>query len=448
MTPTPGATSTAVSLGEATRTWLQVGLQSFGGPAGQIAVMHRILVDEKRWLREDQFLHALNYCMLLPGPEAQQLAIYAGWLLHGHRGGLIAGWLFVLPGFLSILALSLIYVWFPNADAVAGLFFGLQAAVLALVLDAVLRIGRRALKRPIHRAVALAAFVAIFFLTLPFPLVIAAAAAVGLVEELTRPRALGAAARAPVPPAEASRRPASASLSRAARSLALWGGLWVVPTMVVTLALGATSVWSTLARFFSQAAVVTFGGAYSVLAYIAQEAVETHGWLRPEEMLTGLGMAETTPGPLIQIVQYVGFLAAYRNPGDFDPTVAGILAALLVTWVTFAPCFLWIFLGAPYMERLRDARRLNAALAMVTAAVVGAILNLAVWFAIHTVFADVEDRGSAGVRLLVPVLDSIDVAALLLALGAAVALFRYRIGVLRILGVAALAGVVYELATA
>ncbi len=431
-----------VSLGEATRTWMQVGLQSFGGPAGQISVMHRILVEEKRWLREDQFLHALNYCMLLPGPEAQQLAIYSGWLLHGHRGGLIAGWLFVLPGFLSILALSLLYVWFPEASAVEGFFFGLQAAVLALVVDAVLRIGRRALKRPIHRVVALLAFTAIFFLTLPFPLVIIAAGGVGLAEELMR----GPTALPPAPLAPPASRSARSSAHHAVRTLGLWGGLWIAPVAILTVALGSASVWSELARFFSQAAIVTFGGAYSVLAYIAQEAVETRGWLRPEEMLTGLGMAETTPGPLIQIVQYVGFLAAYRNPGDLDPTTAGVLAAILVTWVTFAPCFLWIFLGAPYMERLRDARRLNAALSMVTAAVVGAILSLAVWFAIHTVFADVEDRGRAGVRLLVPDPETIDVAAVVIAVGAGVALFRYRIGVLRILSVAALTGILYQLA--
>jgi len=445
-----GPTNLDVTFREALRVWVRVGLQSFGGPAGQIAVMHRILVEEKQWLSESRFLHALNYCMLLPGPEAQQLAIYSGWLLHGYRGGLVAGWLFVLPGFLSILALSIVYAWYPDTAAVAGLFFGLQAAVLAVVAEAVLRIGRRALKRPLHRYVAAGAFLAIFFGTVPFPFVILAAALVGLVE--ARSAGAGSAGSLPEEPTEeaggAQRPQQDTSLLRSVRVAALWGGLWLAPTAAITLTLGLTSIWSQLARFFSQAAVVTFGGAYSVLAYIAQEAVESHAWLEPGEMLTGLGMAETTPGPLIQIVQYVGFMGAYRDPGGLDPLLAGVLAAILVTWVTFAPCFLWIFLGAPYMERLRSARMLNAALSMITAAVVGTVLNLAVWFALHTLFADVEEHRSFGVRLLIPQIESFDVAALGIGSLAALALFRFKVSVMRILVVAALAGVAYEVTLA
>lgn len=439
-----------VTFREAVRVWMQVGLQSFGGPAGQIAVMHRILVEEKRWLSESRFLHALNYCMLLPGPEAQQLAIYSGWLLHGYRGGLVAGWLFVLPGFLSILALSIVYAWYPDTAAVAGLFFGLQAAVLAIVAEAVLRIGRRALKRPLHRYVAAGAFLAIFFGTVPFPLVILAAALVGLVEaRSSNDHSTTAPPDEPVEVAWNARHAREdASVLRSARVFALWGGLWLLPTAVITLTLGLTSIWSQLARFFSQAAVVTFGGAYSVLAYIAQEAVETHAWLEPSEMLTGLGMAETTPGPLIQVVQYVGFMGAYREPGGLDPLLAGVLAALLVTWVTFAPCFLWIFLGAPYMERLRNARMLNAALSMVTAAVVGTVLNLAVWFALHTLFADVQDHRELGLRFLIPEANSLDLAALVISAVAALALFRFRVSVMRILIAAAFAGVAYEVTLA
>jgi chromate transporter len=366
-----------VPFSEGVRTGARVGLQSFGGPAGQIAVMHRILVEEKKWLSEQRFLHALNYCMLLPGPEAQQFAIYAGWLLHGYRGGLIAGWFFVLPGFISILALSVAYAVYQEVAFVTALFFGLKAAVLAVVIEAVVRIGRRALKRRVSLLIAAGSFVAIFFLTVPFPLIILAAAAIGFAgSRWAAGLFISGTSEAGTDGddgalADAARRIASPTLRRTLRVAMVWGALWLAPTVVLFGALGSGSLWAQEARFFSQAALVTFGGAYAVLAYIAQQAVETYGWLQAGEMLDGLGMAETTPGPLIQVVQFVGFMGAYREPGALDPLVAAALASVLVTWVTFTPCFLWIFLGAPYVEQLRNARALNAALSSITAAVVG-----------------------------------------------------------------------------
>jgi chromate transporter len=362
----------SVTFRQALGVWVRVAVQSFGGPAGQIAVMHRIIVDEKRWLSEERFLHALNYCMLLPGPEAQQLAIYVGWLLHGYRGGLAAGILFVLPGFLSILGLSVMYAVFQGVTVVTALFFGLQAAVLAVVIEAVLRIGRRVLKNGAMVGIAAAAFVGIFFLEIPFPLIIAGAALLGLSGHRIRPdlfeviQGRRAAGNAGPGAAEAAAESALADINhhhgrpsvvRAAQILGAGLALWFLPVVVIAAVLGSGHVLVVEGVFFSKAAVVTFGGAYSVLAYVAQEAVERYGWLQPGEMLDGLGMAETTPGPLIQVVQFVGFLGAYRNPGPFDPLTAGLLGSILVTWVTFVPCFIWIFLGAPYIERLRGNRR-------------------------------------------------------------------------------------------
>lgn len=429
-----------VTLGEATRVWARVGLESFGGPAAQIAVMHRVVVEERRWLTDQQFLHALNYCMLLPGPEAQQLAIYSGWLLHGYRGGLIAGWLFVLPGALVMLALSAVYAVWGDITVIAGMFFGLRAAVLAIVFEAVVRIGRRVLGRRGAVWVAAAAFVGIFFLTLPFPVVVLGAALAGYL--LWRDAAVGATRTV-----EASSVPrGDLGPVRAIRVTALWGGLWLAPVGAVTLLAGASSVWSELARFFSVAAVLTFGGAYAVLSYVAQRAVEVYGWLEPGEMLAGLGMAETTPGPLILVLEFVGFQAAYRDPGALPSVLAGTLGALLVVWVTFAPCFLWIFLGAPYAERLRGVRALDSALTGVTAGVVGVIFNLGVWLTVHTLFGVVEERRWFGVRLLVPDLATFDLAAFVIALGAGVAAFRWRVGTLRVLGAAVLAGIALRLA--
>ncbi len=438
-----------ISLGEAFRVWLRVALLSFGGPAGQIAVMHRIVVQELQWISEARFLHALNYCHLLPGPEAQQLAIYIGWLMHRTRGGLIAGVLFVLPGVAALMALSWIYVIWGNVGVVAGLFFGLKAAVLAVVIEAVLRIGRRALKSRLAIVIAGAAFVALFFLGVPFPLVVVAAALTGLVADRLGYAVGGKAGQGKHGDdllGEAVPDHAHPSLRRAIGVVAIWLPLWLGPVALLVLLLGPDDIFARLSVFFSKVAVVSFGGAYAVLAYVAQQAVEIYGWVRPGEMLAGLGMAETTPGPLIMVVQYVGFLAGYRAPGTLPPLLAASLAGLLVTWVTFTPCFLWVFLGAPYVEALRGARALGAALSAVTAAVVGVVLNLAVWFGLHVVFRETARWQGHGLSLDVPVVSSLDIAATVLAIAAAIALFRLKRGVIETLLACAAAGIVLQLA--
>jgi chromate transporter len=448
----PVSPAHGVTFAEATRVWLRVAALSFGGPAGQIAVMHRILVDEKAWVGEARFLHALNFCMLLPGPEAQQLAIYLGWLLHRTRGGVVAGVLFVLPGFLAILGLSVVYVTWGGTPLLEGVFFGLKAAVLAIVVQAVVRIGSRALRDRASVAVAAAAFVAIFFFAIPFPLIVLAAGLAGwlaarLGAAAFRPGGHGAggpglddadSALGTGVPAHAR---GYATLKPAAACLALWLG----PVAAVLL-FAPGAVFADLAVFFSQMAVVTFGGAYAVLAYVAQAAAETYGWVTPGEMLDGLGMAETTPGPLIMVVQFVGFLAAFRDPGGLDPYLAGILASVLVTWVTFTPSFLWIFLGAPFVERLRHNRALAAALAAITAAVVGVILNLALWFGLHVVFTEQLRLRRFGLDLDLPVLASVDWAALALVAAAVIATFRLRVGMLPLLAAAAAMGCLWQLA--
>lgn len=426
-----------VSPREALRVWVTVALHSFGGPAGQIAVVHRIVVDEKRWLSDDRFLHALSYCMLLPGPEAQQLVTYVGWLLHGVRGGLIAGSLFILPGFLSILLLSVLYAGYRDVGLVAGLFLGLKPAVMAVVFEAVVRLRRRALTGRLGLLLAGAAFVAIFVFGVPFPLIVLGAALVGLLA-----RGPGGLGGLPVPEA-----PVLPSLARAAGTALVWLAIWLVPLLVLVAALGPDHVLARIGLFFSKAAVVTFGGAYAVLAYVAQRAVEAYHWLAPGEMLDGLGMAETTPGPLIQVVQFVGFMGAFRHAGALAPMAAGVIGSIVTTWVTFAPCFLFIFVGAPFVEYLRGNRALNAALRGITAAVVGVVLNLAVWFALHTLFAEVDTLHAGAARLFVPRLASLDWRALLIAVGAMVAMFRYRVGMLPTLGGAGLLGIVlYALA--
>ncbi|MSP22471.1 MAG: chromate efflux transporter [Dehalococcoidia bacterium] len=424
---------------EAVRVWARIGLESFGGPAAQIAVMHRVVVEERRWLTEQQFLHALNYCILLPGPEAQQLAIYCGWLLHGYRGGLVAGWLFVLPGALVMLALSIVYASYQDVTVVAGMFFGLRAAVLAIVFEAVVRICRRVIGKPSSMWIAAAAFVGIFFFTLPFPVIVLGAALAGFTTGRGGSADASAATDAPL----AKR--GALGVGRALRVAGLWGGLWLAPVVAITYALGPDSVWSELARFFSLAAVLTFGGAYAVLAFVGQRAVEVYGWLEPGEMLVGLGMAETTPGPLILVLEFVGFLGAHREPGALPPVLAGTLGAGLVLWVTFAPCFLWIFLGAPYAERLRGMRALDSALGGVTAAVVGVILNLSVWLTLHTLFSTVEDERAFGVRLLLPDLATLNIAALAIGAGATIAVFRWHVGTLKVLGAAVTAGIALRL---
>ena len=439
-----------VSLAEATRVWLRVAALSFGGPAGQIAVMHRIIVDEKRWISDNRFLHALNYCMLLPGPEAQQLATYIGWLMHRTRGGLIAGGLFILPGVIAIMALSYIYAAFGRVGVVASLFFGLKAAVLAIVLEAVVRIGRRALANSALIALAGIAFVAIFFLRIPFPVIIIGAALIGFFGDrlgLTEFRTGGHGGRsqnkvAVVDELIGDRTPehAQPSMARALQVTAIWLPLWLGPVIVLLLALGSGNVFSQIAVFFSKMAVVTFGGAYAVLAYVAQQAVENYHWLRPGEMLDGLGMAETTPGPLIMVLQFVGFLAADRDPGGLPPMLAGTLGGLLATWVTFAPCFFWIFLGAPFIEKLRGNRALGAALSAITAAVVGVVLNLAIWFAIHALFSELEPVQLGPINFEAPVLASLNPWAALLSAIALLAVFRFHIGMIPTLAGASLAG--------
>ncbi|HEY7383050.1 MAG TPA: chromate efflux transporter [Beijerinckiaceae bacterium] len=444
------ATAHGVSLGEAFRVWLRVAGLSFGGPAGQIAVMHRILVEEKRWVSESRFLHALNYCMLLPGPEAQQLATYIGWLMHRTLGGIMAGGLFVAPGIVAIMALSWIYALYGTVGVVAALFFGLKAAVLAIVLEAVVRIGRRALKNRVMVAIAAAAFVAIFFFQVPFPLIILTAGVVGFfggragLAVFAVGGGHGGAGKAGDQdsllgdelPAHA-RRTVAGSLTVAA----LWLALWLVPVAALVATLGVDNVFSEIAIFFSKMAMVTFGGAYAVLAYVAQQAVEHYHWLAPGEMLDGLGMAETTPGPLIMVLQFVGFMAAFREAGALHPLVAGTLGGLLATWVTFAPCFLWIFLGAPFIERVRGNKALAGALSAITAAVVGVILNLAIWFAIHTIFADVRPLRWGVFAFDAPVPGSVRVWALMLSLAAILAMFRFRVGMIATLLACSAAGV-------
>ena len=452
----PAAPDHGIRFGEAVRVWAKIAALSFGGPAGQIAVMHRILVEEKRWIGEGRFLHALNYCMLLPGPEAQQLTVYIGWLLHRTLGGLVAGTLFVLPGFVAIMALSWLYAGLGDVPVVEALFFGLKAAVLAIVLEAVARIGRRALRNGLMVALAAAAFIAIFFFDVLFPLIILTAGLIGLLGGRAglpafvagggHPR-LGevtvtdaASALGETTPAHA--RPDLAwSLKVAAVCLLLWLG----PLLALLLTLGGDDVFTRIAVFFSKMAVVTFGGAYAVLAYVAQQAVETYGWLEPGEMLDGLGLAETTPGPLIMVVQFVGFMGAFRDPGTLHPMVAGTLGGLLTTWVTFVPCFLWIFLGAPFVEALRGNRALGGALAAITAAVVGVILNLAIWFALHVLFAEVREVHVLAMSVDVPAPASLNVPSLVLTLGALAAIFRFRIGMIPVLAACAALGVGYHL---
>ena len=444
-----------VPLSEAVKVWARVAALSFGGPAGQIAVMHRIVVDEKRWIGEHRYLHALNYCMLLPGPEAHQLAIYIGWLLNRTLGGMIAGLLFVLPGFVSILALSYIYVLFGNVTVVEGMFFGLKCAVLAVVVQAVFRIGSRALRNGPMISLAAAAFVAIFFLHVPFPLIIIAAGVIGYLGGRTGASAfrIGGGHKAGAGKILEDRDSllgedipshAAPNLAWSLKTSGALAALWLLPVAGLLLALGQDNVFSQLGVFFSQMAVITFGGAYAVLAYVAQEAVQGFGWLRPGEMLDGLGMAETTPGPLIMVTQFVGFLAGYRDPGNLNPIAAATLAAMLTTWVTFIPSFLWIFAGAPFMERMRGNAALSGAMAAITAAVVGVILNLAVWFGLHVLFREVATLTLGPLRWDVPVLDTIDGPSLILTLLAAVALFRLQQSVITVLLASAVLGIAWR----
>jgi chromate transporter len=447
----PSAPEHGVSLRGALGVWLRVAGLSFGGPAGQIAVMHRILVEEKRWISESRFLHALNYCMLLPGPEAQQLATYIGWLMHRTLGGIMAGGLFIVPGIIAIMTLSYVYAAYGNLPVIVALFFGLKAAVLAIVLEAVVRIGRRALKNNVMLGLAAAAFVGIFFFGVPFPIIIFGAALIGFLGSSSGSRAFqvksghgaGSNQDGVVDSLLGEELPEHArpSVMRALRAASVWLVLWLVPVSALLVSLGTENVFTEIAIFFSKMAMVTFGGAYAVLAYVAQQAVEHYGWLKPGEMLDGLGMAETTPGPLIMVLQFVGFMAAFRDPGSLPPMLAGTLGGLLATWVTFTPCFLWIFLGAPFIEVLRDNKALNGALSAITAAVVGVVLNLAIWFALHTIFREVRPVRGYGFAFDMPVLASVEPWALALSVAAIVAIFRFKVGMITTLLVCSAVGI-------
>ncbi len=435
----------SVTFAEATRTWARIGLLSFGGPAGQIAVMHRILVEEKRWISEQRFLHALSYCMLLPGPEAQQLATYIGWLLHGTRGGLVAGTLFVLPGFLAILALSIAYVLWHQHPLIEGVLLGLKCAVIALVVEALLRLARRALRGQAATWMALLAFVAIAFLHVPFPLVVLGAGLAGFARSRMGFRSFAAqdaeTANTATTPPVIGERPlthVAPSTKRTFQLLALWLPLWFAPVLLCAWLLGTGSTYTQLGVFFSKMAIVTFGGAYAVLAYVAQQAVERFAWLTPAQMLDGLGLAESTPGPLILVVQFVGFLAAWQFAGSSHPLLAGVLGAVLTVWVTFVPCFLWIFLGAPYIEALRGNDALSSALAAITASVVGVIASLALWFATHVLFARTGPLG-------LPEWSTLRIAPAALTAVALVSLFALKWRLFRTLGVCAVLGAAFTM---
>jgi chromate transporter len=419
--------SEAPSFSEAARVWARIGCLSFGGPAGQIALMHREVVEERQWLSEAQYLSALNFCMLLPGPEAMQLATYAGWKLHGVRGGLVAGLLFVLPGALVILALSMLYGAFGNLPWIAALFYGVKAAVLAIVIEALLRVARRALKTNVDWLIAALAFLALYCFDLPFPLIIAAAALTGFL------RGSNAAAAA------TTTRPTFAALSS---TTAVWAAVWLVPLALLALLLGPSHVLTQIGVFFSKLAVVTFGGAYAVLSYMAQAAVEDKAWLTAPEMIDGLALAETTPGPLILVTQFVGYLAALRQMGGIWGGIAG---AVVTLWMTFAPCFLWIFAGAPYIEHIGRSPRLSGALAAITAAVVGVILNLSLWFGLHVIFGKVE-RITGVFKPWWPDWTTIDWGSAGLTLIAAFVLLKFHLGIVKTLALCAALGLLWKLA--
>ena len=428
------------SFGEAFLLWLKIGCINFGGPAGQIALMHRTLVDEKKWVDEARFLHALNFCMLLPGPEAQKLATYLGWLLHGVRGGLSAGILFVLPGALVMLALSLLYALGRGIPLVDGALFGIKAAVLVIVIEALFRIGKRALKSSILLGLAAAAFIGIFFLMLPFPLIVAAAALVGYLVARRSPELLGLSGETEnVLPADENR-------WRHFAVAAIVGLItWLAPIALAALIFGPTHVLVSIGAFFSKLAVVSFGGAYALLAYMAQEAVQTYGWMTAPEMVDGLGLAETTPGPLILVTQFVGFLAAFREAAPFSPVVTGVLGAAMTTWVTFVPSMLWIFAGAPFVEPLRANRQLSGALAAITAAVVGVILNLSVWFALHVLFGKVTEMHAGPLRWYAFDPLALDLRATALAVIAAVLAFGLHRSLIEVVVAMAALGVIIQL---
>ncbi len=416
------------SIVEAFRVWLKIGLLSFGGPAAQISLMHRIIVDEKKWLSESQFLNALSFCMLLPGPEAMQLATYAGWRLHGVRGGLIAGLLFVVPGALVVLVLAMIYGTYGQVPLVETLFFGIKATVVIIVIEALLRVSKKALNGAEHWIVAGLAFVAIFFLALPYPLIVLMAAVYGF---LRMPQTAEAS---PVP----TLRPRA---GETLKTVILWSALWLLPLVGLTEILGPGQILATLGWFFSKLAVVTFGGAYAVLAYMGQDVVVAHGWLDAGQMMDGLGLAETTPGPLILVTEFVGYLAAYQNAAT--PSIAmGVMGAGIALWATFVPCFMWIFTGAPYIEWINNQPRLKGALSGITAAVVGVILNLSIWFALHVFFTDVALVQRGLLQVWTPDLSTLNWQVLVLAAISGVLLLRFHWSIPAVLAVAAVLALV------
>lgn len=420
------------SFGEALQTWARIGVLSFGGPTAQIALMHRIIVDEKKWLTERQYLDALSFCMLLPGPEAMQLATYAGWRLHGTLGGLAAGLLFVLPGALVVLILAMIYASFGNATVVAALFFGIKAAVVVIVVEALLRVSRRALKGAAHWMTAAVAFVAIFFANVPFPIIVALAALVGFMIAASEPDT-------------ANQQPVTVAIKQTAATIGIWLAIWMIPLLALALLVGRDHVLVQLSLFFSKLAIVTFGGAYSVLAYMAQDVVERHGWLEAAQMLDGLGLAETTPGPLILVTEFVGYLAAFRHGGQ--PAIAmGLAGAFVALWATFAPCFLWIFAGAPYIDWIISKPRLRGALTYITAAVVGVILNLALWFALHVFFAEVSKQDFGVFTIWAPSVSTFDWPAAVLAVLSGVLLLHRHWSIATVLAVSGGLGLAVKLA--
>ncbi len=436
---------------EAFKTFAKIGLLSFGGPAGQIALMHKTLVEEKNWISETRFMHALNYCMLLPGPEATQLAVYIGWLLLGTWGGIMAGLLFILPGCLMMLALSIAYALYHAVPLMAGIFFGLKCAVLVIVIEAGLRIGKRALKNNILRLLAALSFIAIFLFNVPFPLIVLAAGLAGyfLPEKYLAAKndSVTTAADSIIDRmfAAGNMEHTAPCIRHATGTLLIGLGLWLLPVLACFCLLGDKSVFTQLGLFFSQMAVVTFGGAYSVLSYVAQQAVQHYYWLDAADMMNGLGLAETTPGPLILVNEYVGFLAAFRAETGLPALVAGTLGAALTLWVTFVPCFLWIFLGGPYVERAQDNLKLKNALAAITAAVTGVIANLALWFALHVVFGRVNWLHRGLISTHVPVWNTISFPALFLSLISGYCLFRLKLGMAWTLGITAVLGLMYTL---
>ncbi len=428
------------------RAWFSISLRTFGGPAGQIAVMHRELVDERRWVGEERFLHALSYCTLLPGPEAQQLAIYLGWLLNGTLGGLCAGILFVLPGYISLMVLSAIYAQWGATTAVTAIFAGLAPAVLAIVSQAVHRIAKRTLRNSVLVSIAVVAFLALFFFNLPFPIVVASAGFVGWITSRVRPDIFvakpSATAAAGPPPliADDALHGERPSFRRALRIVVIGAVLWAGPIGLAAVVFGRSHAIVDEGLFFSGTAVVTFGGAYAVLSFVAQRAVNVYHWLLPGEMINGLALAETTPGPLIMVIQFVAFLGAFRNPGSINPWVAAVVGSTLAVWVTFVPCFLFVFLGAPHIERLRHNVRLSAALTGITAAVVGVIANLSIYFSIHTLFARTHTYNSRVLHFTLPRWSTLNLRALFVTALAFVLVFRFKLGVLKVLGICAVVG--------